>query len=149
LTIFWEKKELAMTQTAFDASADTLLDSNDFNQNYRNLKKLIHALRLENGNSVRKEIFGEEERSRTLTKKDMKELFRVLRKIQNHYEECLTPPIPQELEKSIRNRDSSDWLPWELEAIEKVDSWLEELQDKKKSARKMFLAALEKMRIDP
>jgi hypothetical protein len=76
----------------------------------------------------------------------MKQLFRFLRKIEHHYEECCSPPIPDELEKSIRSRDSEDWLPWELEAIEKVDAWREELQDRKLLARQMFQGALEKVR---
>lgn len=135
-----------MTQSAFHASARTLLESNDFNQDYRNLKKLIHALKIQNGNSVRREIFGEEERPQPLTVRDMKDLFRALRKIENHYEECSTPPIPQELEKSIRGRDSAEWLPWELEAIEKVENWRTELDDKRATAHKMFQDTLEKMR---
>jgi hypothetical protein len=135
-----------MTQSAFHASAKTLLESNDFNQDFRNLKKLIHALKIQNGNSARKEIFGEEECTSPLTVKDMKDLFRALRKIENHYEECSTPPIPQELEKSIRGRDSSEWLPWELEAIEKVENWRTELDDRRAMAHKMFQASLEKLR---
>ncbi|MCX5861898.1 MAG: hypothetical protein WCG29_09445 [Desulfomonile sp.] len=135
-----------MTQSAFHASARTLPESNDFNQNYRNLKKLIQALKLKNGNSIRREIFGEEETALPLTSKDMKDLFRSLRKIESHYEQCSTPPIPQELEKSIRGRDTSEWLPWELEAIEKVENWRADLDDKRISAHKMFQATLEKIR---
>jgi hypothetical protein len=135
-----------MTQSAFSASSGNFLDSYDFNQNYDYLKKLIQDLKAENGTSLRKEIFGEDERDRTLTKKQMKQLFRFLRKIEHHYEECCNPPIPEELEKSIRSRDSSEWLPWEMEAIEKVDVWLEALNDRRTHARQMFRDALEKIR---
>jgi len=135
-----------MNQSASHASAGTLLDSYDFNQNYLYLKKLIQDLKVENSTSVRKEIFGEDERDFTLTKKQMKQLFRFLRKIEHHYEECCSPPIPEELENSIRKRDSSQWLPWELEAIEKVDVWREELEERKRSARQMLHSVLDKVR---
>ncbi|HMK36453.1 MAG TPA: hypothetical protein VK463_15370 [Desulfomonilaceae bacterium] len=135
-----------MIQRAIDASAGNFLDSYDFNQNYKYLKKLIQDLKVENGTSLRREIFGEDEPDRVLTKKQMKQLFRFLRKIENHYEECCNPPIPEELEKSIRTRESSQWLPWEMEAIEKVDAWREALNDRKMYARQMLQKALEKIR---
>jgi len=106
-----------MTESAFGASAGTLLDSYDFNQNYRYLKKLLKELKAQNIETVQREIFGEDERGRPLTKKEMKQLFQFLRKIENHYDECRNPPIPEELEKSIWSRDNSKWLPWEKEAI--------------------------------
>lgn len=135
-----------MAHTAFHASAGNFLNSYDFNQNYLYLKSLIEELKTEDRNTVRERIFGEGERGRNLTKKEMKQLFRFLRKIENHYEECRTPPIPAELEKSIRSRETSDWLPWEQEAIEKVDGWRAQLKDRKLAARDMFNAALEKIR---
>ncbi len=88
-----------MTQSAFSTSSGNFLDSYDFNQNYKYLKKLIQDLKVENGTSLRKEIFGEDECDRTLTKKQMKQLFRFLRKIEHHYEECCNPPF----RKSSRN----------------------------------------------
>ena len=135
-----------MSQSAFRASAGAFQENYDFNENYLYLKKLIQDLKHENGPSVKRELFGEEERERTLSKKQMKQLFRFLRKIEHHYEECCTPPIPEELEKSIRAKDSSRWLPWELEAIEKVDTWREELQERKHLARQLFQTALENIR---
>lgn len=135
-----------MTQSAFHASGGTFLDTYDFNENYSYLKKLIQDLKGEDSSSVRKELFGEAEPQRNLTKKEMKQLFRFLRKIENHYEECCTPPIPEELEKSIRLKDSSQWLPWELEAIEKVDAWRAELQDRRLKAREMLDSALARIR---
>jgi len=137
-----------MTQSAFHVSEGTFLDSHDFNRNYKYLKKLIQDLKVENSNSLRKELFGEGERDRILSKKQMKELFKFLRKVEHHYELCYNPPIPEELEKSIRGKDPSGWLPWEMEAIDKVDAWREELQERRQTARRMFLSALEKVRKD-
>ncbi len=135
-----------MTQTAFQLSSVTSPEVNDFNENYRHLKKLIQALRVENGNSIKRELFGEDERERSLTKKEIKSLFRSLRKLEQQYAECFTPPIPEELEQSIRNRDNSKWLPWEMEAIEKVEAWRAALSQRKLQARRMFEGALEKVR---
>jgi hypothetical protein len=135
-----------MSQSAFHASAGDFLQSYDFNQNYSYLKMLIQELRVEDDKSLKRALFGEDDNERTLTKKQMKQLFRFLRKIEHHYEECCNPPIPDELEKSIRQRESDEWLPWELEAIEKVDSWREALQDRKLIARQMFEKALDKVR---
>jgi len=135
-----------MSQSAFHASDGDFLQSYDFNQNYRYLKKLIQELKVENEQSLKLALFGEDERELTLTKKQMKQLFRFLRKIEHHYEECCTPPIPDELEKSIRQRESDEWLPWELEAIDKVDAWREELHERKLMARQMFQKTLDKVR---
>jgi len=135
-----------MTQSAMHASPENPLESHDFNQNYRYLKKLIQELKVEDGKSLRKEIFGEEEGERSLTKKQMKQLFRFLRKIEHHYEECCTPPVPEELEKGIRAKDSSKWMPWESEAIEKADVWREEVKERRLKARHMLQEALDKIR---
>jgi hypothetical protein len=37
--------------------------------------------------------------------------------------ECVAPPVPAELEASIRIRKRSTWLPWEAEAIRKIERW--------------------------
>lgn len=134
-----------MTRNAVHASSGRFLEAYDFDQNYMYLKKLIQELKAENGVSLKKEIFGEEDSNRTLTKKQMKQLFKFLRKIESHYEECCNPPIPEELELSIRNRDRSRWLPWEEEAIDKVEAWRSELDEKRMSAKGMFESALEKV----
>lgn len=135
-----------MPQTAVHAPAGSFLDSYDFNQNYLYLKRLIEELETENRATVRERIFGGRECGRNLSKREMKQLFRFLRKIETHYEECRTPPIPTELEKSIRSREAVEWLPWEQEAIEKVDGWRAQLRERKLAAREMFASALEKIR---
>lgn len=135
-----------MTRSASQVPTGNFLDSYDFSQNYRYLKKLIQELKKENSESVRKEIFGEAERGPRLTRGQMQQLFRFLRKVERHYEACSRPPVPEEMEKAIRNRDSSEWLPYEKEALEKVQAWREELQDRKKKARRMLNSALEKVR---
>ncbi|MFH0825018.1 MAG: hypothetical protein V2B18_19880 [Pseudomonadota bacterium] len=135
-----------MTQSAFRASAGKNRDTYDFNKNYRYLKKLLQDLKSEDSESLRREIFGESEHGRNLNKKEMKQLFKFLRKIEHQYDECKIPPIPRELEDSIRGREVSEWLPWEQEVIAKADAWREEIQEKRMSAREMLEAALEAIR---
>ena len=134
-----------MIQSGFQASAEPVLDSQDFDKQYQFVKRLIQELKEENHSSLRKELFGEEDQ-RPLSKKQLKELFRVLRKIERQCQECYAAPIPDELEGAIRSRDESAWLPWELEAIEKIDAWREEIQERKKQTRQMLTVALEKIR---
>lgn len=136
-----------MTRSASQVPTGNFLDSYDFSQNYRYLRKLIQELKKENSESVRREIFGEAERGPSLTRTQMQQLFRFLRRVEKHYEACSRPPVPDEMEKAIRSRDSSEWLPYEQEAIEKVEAWREELQERRKKARRMLNAALEKVRI--
>ena len=38
-----------------------------------------------------------------------------------------SPPVPAELEASIRIKRRSVWLPWEAEAIRKIERWREDL----------------------
>jgi hypothetical protein len=42
--------------------------------------------------------------------------------------EDLEPPVPVELEASIRIKKRVSWLPWEAEAIRKIDRWRKDVQ---------------------
>lgn len=44
------------------------------------------------------------------------------------YDQTPEPPVPVELEASIRIRKRSTWLPWESEAIRKIDRWRADLR---------------------
>ena len=44
------------------------------------------------------------------------------------YDQTPEPPVPVELEASIRIRKRSTWLPWEAEAIRKIDRWRADLK---------------------
>lgn len=135
-----------MTRSASHASIEKSPDAYDFNRNYKYLKALIEQLKRENSESVRREIFGEADSDRSLTKNQMKQLFRFLRRVEKHYEACTKPPIPPELEASIRSRDSEEWLPWEMEAIEKVEVWREQLHQRRTKAREMLNVVLDRVR---
>jgi hypothetical protein len=135
-----------MIQSRIRVLAEPLLDHQGLDQHHLYVKKLIQELKEENHAALKKELFGEDESNRTIDKKQIKELFRVLRKLERNYKECCSAPIPEELEGSIRSRQDSEWLPWEFEAIEKVDTWREEVQEKKVQARQILDRALERLR---
>jgi hypothetical protein len=135
-----------MTQSGINTSAEPLLEGQDLDQQFLYVKTLIQKLKEDNQDSLKKELFGEDESNRTLDKKQIKELFRLLRKLERDFKDCCTAPIPPELEGSIRGRDESQWLPWELEAIEKVEVWRAEIQAKRQQSRLILDAALHKLR---
>lgn len=99
--------------------------------NYDYLKEIIKIAR-KNGwdmkslGLVRKDL----PRSSTtpLTKKQFEERNRVVVDVLERFSDSLTPPVPPDLEKSILSRTKESWLPWEAEAIGKVDDWREELK---------------------
>lgn len=41
--------------------------------------------------------------------------------------DCFPVPVPVELEASIRVRKRATWLPWEAEAIHKIELWREDV----------------------
>jgi hypothetical protein len=97
----------------------------DFNSNYRNLKKLINralkeGIPLEELRLVPRES-GEP--GRKLSRDDLLKLLKIIRNIKNRYEELLEPPVPKELERDILAKAPEDRLPWESEALDKIDHW--------------------------
>jgi len=130
-----------MNQAAFHTSA-TAMDSQDFDHNYRYIKKLIQELMAQNRGSLKRDMLSRNERIPHLTKKETLDLAKVLRKIELQYTEYSKPPIPKALETSIRRRNDADWLPWELEAIEKIDVWREGLETKKEKIQQMLNKAM-------
>lgn len=63
-----------------------------------------------------------------LTKKEFQDRNKYVKNVLKRFSEFLTPPVPLDLEKSIRRGTRDRWLPWEAEAIEKVDAWREEVK---------------------
>ena len=66
---------------------------------------------------------------RPLPKRDFQDLNRRVRNILKCFSSALTPPVPLDLEKSIRARSKDNWLPWEAEAIEKIEAWRAEVKE--------------------
>jgi hypothetical protein len=63
----------------------------------------------------------------SLSKKQVAERNRLVKSILQRFSSILTPPIPPDLEQSIRNKDACNWLPWEKEVIERIGQWREEI----------------------
>jgi hypothetical protein len=59
----------------------------------------------------------------SLSKKQATERNRLVKSIFQRFSSILTAPIPSDLERSIRSKDPTNWLPWEKEAIEKISQW--------------------------
>jgi hypothetical protein len=63
----------------------------------------------------------------SLSRKQVTERNRLVKSILQRFSSILTPPIPHELEQSIRSKDACNWLPWEKEVIERVGQWRDEI----------------------
>jgi hypothetical protein len=62
-----------------------------------------------------------------LTRREFQHLNQSVRAVLKRFSQSLTPPVPADLEKSIRRRQLETWLPWEVEAIEKIDNWRQKM----------------------
>ncbi|HMK36325.1 MAG TPA: hypothetical protein VK463_14720 [Desulfomonilaceae bacterium] len=62
-----------------------------------------------------------------LTKRQALDRNRLVKSVLRRFTRVLTPPAPLDLERSIRIKDESTWLPWEREVIEKIDQWRSEV----------------------
>lgn len=103
----------------------------DFNSNYKQLKQLINKalkegtpiedLHLIPRHSCNKKL-------KQLSKEDLLRLLHTIRRIKTRYQRLLQSPVPPELERDIRAKQPDQRLPWETEALEKVDRWRTDVQ---------------------
>jgi hypothetical protein len=102
----------------------------EFRENYLFLRELITCK--DRNDSARKGlqplVHRPELRVRAqLNRRQLKILKDFLKDAKRDGLECLDPPVPAELEASIRIRKRATWLPWEAEAILKIDRWRKDL----------------------
>jgi hypothetical protein len=105
---------------------DTDLSSipSEFRENYRFLSELIACMDKNKSAANKLDLIGQESLYELRSKLNRRQL-----KILNNYcchsvdPESLFPPVPAELEASIRIKKRSNWLPWEAEAIRKIELW--------------------------
>lgn len=64
----------------------------------------------------------------TLTRKQVLERNRMVRDILKRFSRILTPPIPADLEKSLKKKGQSNLLPWEAEVLEKAEKWRKQVK---------------------
>lgn len=103
----------------------------EFDQNYRFLKELINC-KEKNSQVARglEDVAGERLRRirGKLNRRQITILNQYLKGTSESDDECFVAPVPAELEASIRVRRRSTWLPWEAEAIRKIDRWRSDIQ---------------------
>jgi len=98
----------------------------DFRENYRFLSELINC---EDKNTSVLKTLEDLARGRTagglanLTRRQEQIWRQFLRNLAKDDPDGLFAPVPAELEASIRIRKRSTWLPWEAEAIRKIERW--------------------------
>jgi hypothetical protein len=98
----------------------------EFRENYRFLSELINC---EEKNNSASRILQDLVKRRLsaldgkLNRRQMKVLHCFLRSLEDRELDPVDPPVPSELEASIRVRKRSTWLPWEAEAIRKIERW--------------------------
>ena len=98
----------------------------DFKSNYRHLKRLIdsalkHGTPIEELKLVPRHPAGKA--PRPLSREDLIKLLHIIRRIKTRYQRLLQCPVPWELERDILAKLPEQRLPWEDEALEKVDRW--------------------------
>ncbi len=98
----------------------------EFRENYRFLTELINCK--DKNNSATKELESLVEKRLyrirgKLNRRQLRILNQFLKTETDEDRECLCPPVPAELEASIRVKRRSGWLPWEAEAIRKIERW--------------------------
>jgi len=70
-------------------------------------------------------------KSVALTRKQVLERNRVVRETLKRFSRILTPPIPIDLEKSLRKKSQAKLLPWEEEVLEKAEKWRKQVKKAK------------------
>ncbi len=103
----------------------------DFESNYRHLKRVINTA-LKNGVSLNQLNLipknCSDKPSKNLSREDLLRLLKVIRRIKSRCESLLEPPVPAELERDILAKKPEDRLPWETEALEKIETWKKALR---------------------
>jgi hypothetical protein len=98
----------------------------EFRENYKFLCELINCRQKNSVVTERFELVIENRLCNLrgkLNRRQLGILTRFLKVYQADEPECLVPPVPPELEASLRLRKRSTWLPWEAEAIRKIERW--------------------------
>jgi len=103
----------------------------DFESNYRQLKKTINTaikngIALDQLNLIPKN--SPEKPPENLSRDDLLRLLKLIRRIKSRCESLLEPPVPPELERDILAKAQEDRLPWEIEALEKIEAWKKALK---------------------
>jgi hypothetical protein len=116
---------MRMDKSAQDMDLSSI--PSEFRENYKFLSELIDCKEKNNIASMGLESMAEE-RLQQLRGKLNRRQVKILTDYLNQADDQddggpITPPVPVELEASIRIRKRGAWLPWEAEAIRKIERW--------------------------
>lgn len=103
----------------------------EFRENYRFLSELITCKNKNTSVSQGLEQLVDSHLHQLrgkLNRRQLKILSQFIRSIGESDPESLSPPVPPELEASILVKKRSCWLPWEAEAIRKIERWRGDIQ---------------------
>ena len=115
---------MKVEKTALDGNPTSM--PGEFGQNYRFLSELITCKEKNIGATEGLDDLLHQKLCNLrgkLNRRQMTILNQYLRAEEEQEDECVPVPVPAELEASIRIRRRSTWLPWEAEAIRKIDRW--------------------------
>lgn len=122
-----------------DAAVGVSEPPGDFNSNYRNLKQLINKA-LKEGTPLEELRLiprrGSHGRERQLSRDDLLKLLQIIRRIRTRYQRLLYPPVPKELERDVLAKAPDQRLPWEAEALEKIEQWRDDVRRIREEVRK-------------
>jgi hypothetical protein len=109
-----------------DSSSGVSEPPGDFNSNYKQLKQIINkALKegtpLEDLHLIPRPLSNK--KTKQLSKDDLLKLLHTIRRIRTRYQRLLQCPVPKELENDILIKPEAERLPWETEALQKIDQW--------------------------
>ena len=102
----------------------------EFRENYKFLCELINCRQKNNSITKRLEKVVDNRLCNLrgkLNRRQLQIVTRFLKEFDLEESECFAPPVPPELEASLRLRKRSTWLPWEAEAIRKIERWRSDL----------------------
>lgn len=102
----------------------------EFKENYRFLSELIRCRDKNHAIVNRVSRLGHARLlalHRTLNRREAKILRDFLSVLYENDADFSPAPVPEELEASIRIRKRTTWLPWEAEAIRKIEKWRDDL----------------------
>jgi len=111
----------------------------DFNSNYRYLKQLINNALKEGAPLETLHLIPKHpprKKPKQLSKGDLIKLLHIIRRIRTRYQRLLHPPVPRELERDILAKGPEQRLPWEFEALEKLERWRKDVHTVRAQVRK-------------
>ncbi len=103
----------------------------EFRENYRFLSELINCKHKNDSLTGGLEDLVDQRLSQIrgqLNRRQLKVLNQFIEYANTSDQEAVAPPVPAELEAAIRVKKRSTWLPWESEAIRKIERWRNDLQ---------------------